>query len=47
MRYIHTAWATVLFVLQVRAIPEPRNAEQQQCGPAFYLYIAKQKMYDY
>lgn len=26
---IHAAWASVLFVLHVRAIPEPQVAEQQ------------------
>jgi hypothetical protein len=43
--YIHTAWASVLSVLQVWAIPEPQLAEQQYCSPAFCLcmYLNKRK----
>ena len=44
--YIDTySVGSVLFVLQVRAIPEPQVAEQQQCSPAFvciYLYMRKE-----
>ena len=36
--YIRTAWATVLLFV-TKAIPEPQNAEQQDCSPAFLLYI--------
>ena len=34
---IRTAWATVLLFV-TKAIPEPQNAEQQDCSPAF-LYV--------
>ena len=26
---------------ELRAIPGPRNAEQQQCSPAFFVYVQK------
>ena len=35
---IRTAWASVLLFV-TKAIPEPQNAEQQDCSPAFFLYI--------
>ena len=36
---VHTAWASVLSVLHVRAIPEPQVAEQQDCSPAFFVVL--------
>ena len=36
--YIRTAWASVLLFV-TKAIPEPQNAEQQDCSPAFLLCI--------
>ena len=42
-RYIYTAWASVLSVLQVWAVPEPQLAEQQYCSPAFCLSMCLNK----
>ena len=33
---IPCAWTTVL-LFDARALPEPRNAKQQDCSPAFYI----------
>ena len=33
--FVHTAWASVLFVRIKKAMLEPRLAEQQDCSPAF------------
>ena len=38
-----SAWASVLLVRILRAMREPRIAEQQQCSPAFFVYAINNK----
>ena len=41
---IHTYWRELrCCCLEVKAIPEPQNAEQQDCSPAFFVCVHEWK----